>query len=99
MILFILQWFEDICGVSKNRFTIQIRINKIHKSRIGEVQQYWSRLTGLPMSQFTKTILINTITKKVYSNTNHYGTIRVTVRQGTQLRRKIIGWIEGLQKI
>jgi len=99
MILFILEWFKKICGVSKHRFTIQIRINKVHRNRVKKVEQYWSHVTGLPMKQFTKTILINTIAKKVYSNNDHYGTVRVSIRSGTQLRRKIIGWIEGLAKV
>jgi|SRR3989344_6812246 len=99
MIIFILEWFKEICGVSKDRFVIQIRINKIHKNRVKEVEQYWSQLTKLPMIQFTKTILINTVAKKVYTSNDYYGTVRITVRKGTQLRRKIIGWIEGLSNI
>ncbi|OGZ66146.1 MAG: hypothetical protein A3C50_01490 [Candidatus Staskawiczbacteria bacterium RIFCSPHIGHO2_02_FULL_43_16] len=96
MILWILRWFEEICGVSSDRFIIQIRINKIHRNRIKEVESYWSKLIGIPFNQFTKTVLIKAQAKKVYSNNNHYGTVRVRVRSGTQLRRKIIGWIEGL---
>ena len=100
MILFMLKWFKEICGVSDDRVAIQIRINKIHKNRIKEVENYWSKLTGIPLSQFTKTILIKTKSKKIYPNYNsHYGTIRITIHQGTQLRRKINGWIEGLMKL
>lgn len=100
MILFILRWFEEIFGILKDRFIIQIRINKIHKNRIKETEQYWSRLTRIPLNQFTKTILIKAISRKIYSNSNnYYGTVRITIRKGTQLRRKIIGLIEGLSKI
>ncbi|MDO8530252.1 MAG: hypothetical protein Q7S10_02490 [bacterium] len=99
MILWILRWFEEICGITKDRFIIQIRINKIHKNRIEEVEKYWSKLTGIPSNQFTRTVLIKAQAKKVYSNNNHYGTVRVRVRRGTQLRRKIIGWIEGLAMV
>jgi len=97
VILFILKWFEEICGISNDRFAIQIRINKIHKKRIKKVENYWSKLTGIPLSQFTKTILIKVKNKKIYPNHNiYYGTVRVMVHRGTQLRRKINGWIEGL---
>src|SRR3989338_10906841 len=99
MILWILRWFEEVFKVTKDRFIIQIRINKIHKSRVKEVENYWSKLTDIPLSQFTKTILIKTNNKKIYSNNNHYGTVRVSVRKGTQIRRKIIGLIEGLSEI
>ena len=96
MICLMMRWFEKIFNVSRDRFVIQIRINKIHQSRVGEVQRYWSSITGLPQSQFTKTILINTISRKVYSNNDHYGTVRLSIRKGTQIVRKIIGFIDGL---
>jgi len=55
-------------------------------------------LTEIPLNQFTKTILINAIAKKVYTDNNYYGTIRITIRKETQLRRKIIGLIQGLSR-
>lgn len=96
MVTWILKWFKEIFDVTQDRFTIQIRINKIHRKRIREVENYWSKLTNIPLSQFTKTILIKVNARKVYSDNNHYGTVRITVRRGTPLRRKIIGLIEGL---
>jgi len=97
MVLFILKWFKEICGILNNQFAIQIRINKIHKHRVKEVEEYWSKITGIPLSQFTKTILIKSKSKKIYPNYHsHYGTIRVMVHQGTRLRRRINGWIEGI---
>jgi transposase-like protein len=99
MILFMLKWFEEICKVPKERLSLQIRINKIHKNRVKEIERYWSKITGIPLPQFTKTILIETRSKKIYPNPNTYfGTIRILVHQGTRLRRKINGWIEGLAK-
>jgi len=99
MILFILEWLEKICGVSKNNISLQVKINKIHKNRIKEVEHYWSNITKIPLNQFNKTVLIKSKIKKVYPNFhNYYGTLRVTVRRGTKLRRKINGWIEGLTK-
>ncbi len=100
MILWILKWFREVCGVSKDRFIIQIRINKIHKNRVSEIENYWSKLLKIPFSQFTKTILIRSKVKKVYPENNlYYGTVRVKVRKATALRRKINGFVEGLLKI
>ncbi len=97
MILFMLRWFGEVCGVENDRFVIQIRINELHKKRAREIEKYWSDITGIPISQFTKTILIKTNLRKVYPNPNQYhGTIRLGVHRATQLRRKINGWIEGL---
>ena len=99
MILCMLKWFQEVCNIEKDRFIIQIRINKVHKKRVKEVENFWSKVTKLPLKQFTKTILINVGSKKVYTNSNHYGTVRVRVKRGTPLRRKIIGWIEGLSRM
>jgi len=99
MILFILRWFREICKIPDDRFSLQVKINKIHKNRVKEVENYWSKLTGIPLTQFTKTVLIKSKNKKVYPNPGtYYGTLRIVVRQGTKLRRKINGWIEGLIK-
>lgn len=99
MILFMLEWFNEICGISDDRFSLQVKINKIHKDRVEKIENYWSHLTGVPLSQFNKTVLIKSKSKKIYPNhNNYYGTLRITIRQGTQLRRKIHGWIEGLNR-
>jgi len=100
MILYMIEWFKKICGVSAGRFTIQVRINKIHSKRAGEIERYWSRLTKIPLNQFTKIILIKAKQKKIYLKPNdYYGTVRIMARQGTALRRKILGWIDGLMKM
>lgn len=99
MILFILEWLDKICGVSKNNIFLQVKINKIHKNRIKKVEYYWSNIAKIPLNQFNKTVLIKSKIKKVYPNHhNHYGTLRVIVHQGTKLRRRINGWIEGLAR-
>ena len=99
MILFMLRWFNEICGVSDDRISLQVKINEIHRDRILKVENYWSETTNISLEQFNKTVLIKSKTKKVYPNHDqHYGTLRITIRQGTQLRRKIHGWIEGLSK-
>lgn len=100
IILLTLSWFKDICGVPYERISLQVKINKIHKNRTRKVENYWSSLTKIPLSQFNKTVLIKSKVKKVYENhDDHYGTLRITVRKGTKLRRKINGWIEGLSKV
>jgi len=99
MILFILKWFKEICKIPIDRLTLQVKINKIHRNRVKKVENYWSKITGIPLTQFNKTVLLKTESKKIYLNYNtHYGTLRIIVRRGTRLRRKINGWIEGLGK-
>ncbi|MEK7080473.1 MAG: helix-turn-helix domain-containing protein [Patescibacteria group bacterium] len=98
-VLFMKKWFMKICGVATDRFIVQIRINRTHKDKVGVIEKYWSKIIGVPSVQFTKTILIKSKSKKVYPKENiYYGTVRLKIRQGTQLRRRINGWIEGLLK-
>ncbi len=99
MILLMLRWFKEICGIPIHDITLQIKINKSHKNRIRKIEDYWATLTGVPNDQFNKTVLIKSRARKVYSNPEtYYGTLRITVRRGTRLRRKIMGWISGLAR-
>lgn len=98
-VLFMKKWFIKICGVTMDKFVVQIRINEAHKNKVKYAEKYWSEIIGVPLSQFTKTILIRSKSKKIYPKENiYYGTIRLKIRQGTKLRRKINGWVEGLLK-
>jgi hypothetical protein len=100
MILFMLTWFRKICGVVSDRFSFQVKINEIHTDRVKKVEKYWSTITGFPISQFNKTVLVKAKSKKIYPNhDNYFGTFRITIRQGADLRRKINGWIEGLGRL
>ena len=100
MILFMLEWFKNCCKISIDRFSLRVGINKIHKKRVKEVEKYWSDLTEIPLLQFNKPSLKKTETKKIYENYNeHFGTLRIKVRKGTRLRRKIDGWIEGISNL
>ena len=97
LVLLILKWFQQTCKISKERITLHVKINKAHKNRGSEIERYWSRVTGIPLSQFTKTTIIKTWPRKIYPQSKTYmGTLRITIKQGTSLRRKIHGWIEGL---
>lgn len=99
MVKFIINWFRLIWSIPQNQFTLQILINKIHQSRASEVEQYWSNLLRIPRTQFTKTTFIKTKNKKIYKNfQDHYGTLIVSVRKGSDLRHKINGLITALSK-
>jgi len=99
MVLLMVKWFTTVCGVSKDRITLHVKVNSMHTNRVSEIENYWSKLIHIPLSQFTKATIIKTEPKKKYLKDNAYfGTLRITIRQGTSLRRKIHGWIEGLTR-
>ncbi|MCC7500552.1 hypothetical protein IT396_01995 [Candidatus Nomurabacteria bacterium] len=98
MIVFFIRWIADFYNIDKGRLILRVSINKAHAYRIKQVESYWSKVTGVPFTQFTKTSLIKSLSKKEYANhSTHYGTLRVKVRRGTDLRRKILGSIEQLK--
>ena len=99
MIRFIIRWLKECCKVEADRIHARICINAIHKNRMKEVKEFWIEATGLPEDQFSKPTFINVVSKKRYWNSNQYfGTLRVKVRRSTDLRRMVMGWIEGLAR-
>ena len=66
MIKFIINWFQVAWKIPKNQFTLHISINKIHYTRIHQVEKYWSDMLQIPLGQFTKTTLIKSKNKKKY---------------------------------
>lgn len=100
MVLIFLRWLFEIYGVEQCDLIVRVSINAIHKDRIKEVEEYWSRLTGIPPSQFTKTTLIKTDPKKIYKDRKEYhGIFRVKVRRGSSLKQRILGSINTLSQV
>lgn len=98
MINFYIEWLEKIYEISKKDLILRVSINNQHSDRTIEVVNYWSTVTNVPCSQFTKTSLLHIHSKKIYKNiTTHFGTLRVKVRKGTNLRRRILGSIEAIK--
>lgn len=93
MILFYIFWLRACFRVELHDLILRVSVNETHRRRINEIEVFWSRLTGVPRTQFTKPSLIKTRNKKVYSNNNHMGTLRIKVRKGTRLKRITLGAI------
>lgn len=97
MILFYVKWLETTFNIDATNLILRVSINHTHKERISEVESYWSNLLGIPFSQFTKSSLIKSKSKKVYLNKDaHMGTLRIKVRRGTSLRREVLGAIRSI---
>lgn len=97
-IALIIKWLDEIFSIGKNRLIFRISINEQHLHRIKKVEIFWSKKFSVPLTQFTKTSLIKTRARKMYENHEEYfGTLRVKVRNGTDLRRQILGAIEQLK--
>ncbi|MEK7133044.1 MAG: hypothetical protein AAB830_03265 [Patescibacteria group bacterium] len=92
-------WLKRAYSIPASDLILRVSINNLHHHRIDVVEKYWSKVTGIPHSQFTKTSLIRTSPRKIYSDPEqHYGTLRVKVRRATALRRRILGSIDAIAK-
>ncbi len=98
MVIFYIRWLTFIYNIAPSQLILRVSINSFHSKRVAEVVSFWSKLTGIPHGQFTKTSLIKTTLHKKYlpQESVHYGTLRIKVRNGTSLRRQILGSIEAL---
>lgn len=97
MIKFVMNVLRKIWKIDKNRFSLRIGINKIHKKRDEDVKNYWSKITKIPKNQFTKTVFIKAKNKKVYKNfLSHYGTLNIRIKKGSDIYYQTMGLIRGL---
>ncbi len=98
MINFYIHWLKSLYKIEKSSLILRISINNLHIDRADQILKFWSKTTKIPISQFTKTSFIKSTSKKIYDNKQiHFGTLRIKVRRGTELRRKILGSISALE--
>lgn len=97
MIKFYLYWLKDILGVENKDLVLRLTLNESYKKRAKLIEQYWSLLTGVPLSQFSKTFYQRTQWKKQYNTDNYHGVLRVHVKGSLDYFLRMHGWIEGLR--
>ena len=72
--------------------------NICYQDKIGAIEKYWIKVTGISKTQFTKPFFQKTKWLKEYEKPNDYhGVLRIRVRRSTDLLRKVKGYIEGLK--
>ncbi len=98
MINLFLRWLYECFDYKVSDLIPRLTLNISHKERTREIEEYWSRVTGIPIENFQKPFYQNVKWKKVYENPNEYfGVLRIKVRRSIDLLRKIHGFIEGLR--
>ena len=99
MVRFFLNWLIKICEVPKKEIRLRVGLNISHKNRLRKVENYWSKITGVPLSQFQKAFFQKFKWKKEFKNPdNYFGVLRIRANHQRKLFRKIHGWIEGLKR-
>ena len=94
MIKVMMKWFREICEVYRDRFRIRVQCHGFTK--VKECEQYWSKVTGVPLRQFTKSyIKISSSSKRKMGEGCPYGICHIRISDA-DLLVKIKGWIRGL---
>ena len=92
MIAIMMFWFREICCVPEDKFRIALHIHTLQIS--DNVEQFWSKITGIPINQFQKTY-VKATTLHYRRNALYNGTCAIVVSDRS-LFRKISGWKLGL---
>jgi len=94
LIKFMLLWLKKACAVSHDQ--LKARLN-IHANQNDEkIKQYWSKITKIPLSQFTKSY-IKPEGRGHRKNILKYGVIKIKFNN-ENLRHRIQTWIQVLSK-
>ncbi len=94
LITFIMRWFREVCMVPELKFRVALHIHNLRVST--EVKKYWSKVTGIPTSQFQK-VYVKPSTLKYRRNVLYNGTCAIVVNN-KDLFRRIFGWKEAAIK-
>ena len=90
LIKFMMRWFRKVCYVPESKFRAQVHIHSGQNEL--EIKEFWSEITGIPLSKFQKTHVKKEGTGH-RKNILYNGTLRVIICD-VRLLRKILGWIE-----
>lgn len=95
MIVLAMKWFKEACGCKQENFRLAIHLYP--DNNIERCLAYWSKVTGIPRSQFGKTQIDRREHKKSQKRGKlGYGTAQLSVRGsgklGVYLARKIEAW-------
>lgn len=96
MIRIILAWFAECYGIPTERIIARLTINERYREQTERITKTWSRETAIPISQFGKPTYIRGYDKSRLPDSTYRGTLRIKVRKGTSLRRRILASIAAI---
>lgn len=94
-ILFMVRWLKEIFGISPKN--LKANLNIYPQQNEEEIKQFWSQLTGIPLENFGKSF-VKPPNKGYKKNNLYYGTIRIRVPKGTEMRHRVFGWVKAALK-
>lgn len=92
-ILFMTKWLEKIFEIRPTR--LKATLNMYPQQNEVDLKKFWSQLTGIPVENFYKSF-IKPPNKAYKKNNLYYGTIKIYIPKGIDLRYKVYGWIKSV---
>ena len=89
----VLVWLHTCYDISTERIIARLTINLRYKNQTERLMDMWARETGIPLSQFGRPTFINGYNSSKLDARSYRGTLRIKVRRGTSLRRRILASI------
>lgn len=90
----IMRWLIEICGIPKDEIKFRLYMHKIYAHE--NCEKFWAEITGIPISNFQKTIFKPT-PHKIKKNINYKGCVQLRVLKSAFYWR-VMGWIQKLIK-
>lgn len=91
-----LAWLKTHYAVPIDRIIARLAINERYSSQTKRLNEMWARDTGIPLIQFGKPTFISGYSGSTLHARTYRGTLRIKVRRGTSLRRRILASISGI---
>ncbi|NCO80306.1 helix-turn-helix domain-containing protein [bacterium] len=94
-VLFVTRWLKRVLGISPGN--LKAWLNIYPQQNDLEIKRFWSELTGIPFENFGKSFT-KPPNKGFKKNNLYYGTIKIKVPKGTDMRYRVFGWIKTVLK-
>jgi len=89
-IRFMANWLREFCNISEEKLRGSLYIHDDLDEY--KAKRYWSKLTRIPLGQFTKSYIAPNNLNRLRKKKHIYGVFRISI-SSTILHRKITGWI------
>ncbi|HNP79293.1 MAG TPA: hypothetical protein PKI00_00370 [Candidatus Pacearchaeota archaeon] len=93
MIKFMVNWFKDFCDISNDKLRGSLYIHDDLNEN--KAKSFWSKLSEIPLSQFTKSYIVKNNKNRLRKKKHNYGIFKIKISNAF-LHRKIMGWVDGL---
>lgn len=93
---FMVNWIREFLNPSEKKLRGALYIHDNLNEK--KAKRYWSKLTGIPLAQFTKSYIAKNNTGRLRKKKYIYGVFRVNI-SSTTLHRKLRGWINRVLEV